>query len=178
MSPIVTPIVGSLAYVWDRNTDCVLMVHRVARENDEHFGKHNGLGGKLERDESIIENLRRELAEEANLVITDARLRGTISWPGFGTAGEDWLGFVFVVEGFSGEVPDSNPEGCLSWVERSRLLAACSLDPEERAMAALPMWEGDRWFVPLVFDDDPRAFHGVMPYHDGRPTDWRYERLG
>jgi 8-oxo-dGTP diphosphatase len=39
------------------------------------------------------------------------------------------------------------------------------------------MWEGDRWFLPLVFDDDPRAFHGVMPYSGGRPVDWRFERL-
>ena len=39
------------------------------------------------------------------------------------------------------------------------------------------MWEGDRHFLPLVFDDDPRAFHGVMPYKDGRPTGWRYSRI-
>ena len=25
------------------------------------------------------------------------RLRGTLSWPGFGRNGEDWLGFVFVI---------------------------------------------------------------------------------
>ena len=30
------------------------------------------------------------------------QLRGTISWPGFGKHGEDWLGFVFVITRFSG----------------------------------------------------------------------------
>ncbi len=172
-----TPIVGSLAYVWDRITDRVLMIHRVARADDEHFGKYNGLGGKLERGESVTENLRRELAEEANLVVLEATLRGTVTWPGFGANGEDWLGFVFLVDAFEGEIPSHNPEGSLSWVSRRRLLAACSEDEHERASADLPMWEGDRWFVPLVFDDDPRAFHGVMPYHHGRPTEWRFERL-
>jgi 8-oxo-dGTP diphosphatase len=29
----------------------------------------------------------------------------------------------------------------------------------------------------LMFDDDPRAFHGVMPYKDGKPVGWRFERL-
>jgi 8-oxo-dGTP diphosphatase len=171
------PIIGSLAYVWDRSIDSVLLVHRIARPDDEHFGKYNGLGGKLERGESVTENLRRELAEEANIEVTSARLRGTISWPGFGTPGEDWLGFVFVVDGFVGDIPDANPEGELVWVPLRRLLAACSEDLATREEAALPMWEGDRRFVPLVFDGDPRAFHGVMPYHHGRPTDWRVERL-
>jgi 8-oxo-dGTP diphosphatase len=73
---------------------------------------------------------------------------------------------VFVVESWTGEVPERNDEGPLAWVPRSQVL-----DP-----AALPMWEGDRFFLPLVFDDDPRAFHGVMPYAQGRPTGWRYER--
>lgn len=172
-----TPIVGSLAYVWDRDRDEVLLIHRVARGDDEHYGKYNGLGGKLEAGESVTENLRRELDEEANLEVRAARLRGTIAWPGFGANGEDWLGFVFLVEEFAGEVPAENPEGVLGWVPRSRLLAACADDAASREAASLPMWEGDRWFVPLVFDDDPRAFHGVMPYEGGRPTGWRVERL-
>ena len=36
---------------------------------------------------------------------TSIRLRGTISWPGFGRDGEDWFGFVFVVDDFIGEPP-------------------------------------------------------------------------
>ena len=56
-----------------------------------------------------------------------------------------------------------NPEGALEWVDRARL-------------SELPMWEGDRHFLPLVFDDDPRPFHGVMPYENGRMLSWRYSR--
>jgi 8-oxo-dGTP diphosphatase len=41
----------------------------------------------------------------------------------------------------------------------------------------LPLWDGDRHFLPLVFDDDPRGFHGVMPYHEGRMVSWDYSRI-
>lgn len=172
-----TPIVGSLAYVWHRDRDEVLMIRRNARPDDEHYGKVNGLGGKLEGSESAAGNVRRELHEEAAIEVTSMALRGTINWPGFGSAGEDWFGFVFLVDGWTGAPPEANPEGTLEWVPRRRLLDACSADVETRRVAALPLWEGDRWFVPLVFDDDPRAFHGVMPYENGRPTGWDVERV-
>ena len=44
-------------------------------------------------------------------------------------------------------------------------------------MHTLPMWEGDREFLPLVFDGDPRPFHDVMPYRDGRMVSWKFSRL-
>lgn len=166
MIPPMTFIAGTLAYVIDRSRDTVLMVHRNARADDEHLGKYNGLGGKLERDEDIVTGIERELDEEAQIEVTSMTLRGTISWPGFGPNGEDWLGFVFLVDGWLGDPPVANAEGDLTWVPLADLLDG-----------AIPMWEGDRHFLPLVFDDDPRPFHGVMPYSDGRPVGWSYRRL-
>jgi 8-oxo-dGTP diphosphatase len=171
------PIVATLGYVVDPSGTSVLLVHRTARAGDVHHGKYNGLGGKLEPGEDVVGCLRRELREEAGIELVSLRLRGTVNWPGFGADGEDWLGFVFVVDAFTGEPWARNPEGELAWVPVERLLAACSEDAAERAEAALPMWEGDRFFVPLVFDADPAAFHGVMPYEDGRPVGWTVERL-
>ncbi|WP_028707290.1 NUDIX hydrolase [Propionicicella superfundia] len=154
-----TPVIGVLAYILSPSRDEVLLVHRIARPGDAHFGKYNGLGGKLEPGEDVVSGLRRELREEASIEATGVRLRGTVSWPGFGAGGEDWLGFVFVVDAFSGVVPDRNEEGPLTWVPLARL-------------ADLPMWEGDRHFLPLVFDDAVGQFHGVLPYEDGRPVSW------
>ena len=137
----------------------VLLVHRTARADDAHLGKFNGLGGKLEAGEDVVAGLRRELREEAGIEATSLRLRGTISWPGFGAGGEDWLGFVFVVDAFTGEPPDVNVEGTLHWVAIADVFA-------------LPLWEGDHTWLPLVFDASVGQFHGVMPYADGRPTGW------
>lgn len=172
-----TPIVGTLGYLLDRSTDRVLMIRRDARPGDDHFGKMNGLGGKLEPDESIVTGLRRELMEEANIELSGIELRGTISWTNFGPNEEEWLGFVFLIDDWQGEIPATNDEGTLLWIDRARLLAACSDDPAIRSDADLPMWEGDRYFVPLVFDDDNRPFHGTMPYDKDRPRSWSYERI-
>ena len=157
------PIVATLGYVLSADRRRVLMLHRNARADDHHLGKYNGLGGKIEPDEDVLAGMRREITEEAGIECTALSLRGTISWPGFGKLGEDWLGFVFVVTAFTGTPLERNPEGTLEWVDVDRL-------------HELPMWEGDREFLPLVFDDDPRPFHGVMPYRDDRMQSWRYSR--
>lgn len=159
-----TPIVATLGYVMSADGSQVLMIHRNARPDDLHLGKYNGLGGKIEPNEDVVSGMRREIREEAGVECDSMRFRGTINWPGFGKQGEDWLGFVFVIDSFSGEPKTSNPEGILQWVELERL-------PE------LPLWEGDRNFLPLVFDDDTRPFHGVMPYRDGRMLSWSYTRI-
>lgn len=158
-----TPIVATLGYVLSPDGRRCLMVHRNARPGDNHLGKYNGLGGKLEPDEDVMAGMRREIREEAGIECLSLRLRGTVSWPGFGKHGEDWLGFIFVVDVFAGEPPASNAEGDLHWVEIDRL-------------GELPLWEGDRHFLPLVFDADPRPFHGVMPYQAGRMVSWSYSR--
>lgn len=158
-----TPILATLGYVLSTDGRRCLMVHRNARPGDQHLGKYNGLGGKLEADEDVLAGMRREILEEAGLVCESVQLRGTISWPGFGKHGEDWLGFLFLIDRFSGEPPPSNEEGDLEWVEIDRL-------------DSLPLWEGDRHFLPLVFDGDPRPFHGVMPYREGCMQSWSYSR--
>lgn len=160
------PILGTLGYILSADKKQVLLVHRNARPEDQHLGKYNGLGGKLERGEGVSAGLKREILEESGLTVTRMTLRGTVNWPGFGPNGEDWLGFIFIIDEYQGEPVMHNPEGTLSWEPIERLLSG-----------ALPVWEGDKHFLPLVFDDDPRAFHGVMPYENGRPIGWKYERL-
>jgi 8-oxo-dGTP diphosphatase len=168
-----TPILGTLGYVLDRKTNKVLMIHRNARANDEHLGKYNGLGGKLERDEDIVSGMKREIREEAGIEVTTMTLRGSVNWPGFGKNGEDWLGFVFLIDGWVGEPLAANDEGTLEWIDLSRILAAC--DSESSATTNLPMWPGDKYFLPLVFNADPRQFHALMPYAHGQPIGWHYE---
>lgn len=158
-----TPILATLGYVLSPDRRQVLMIHRNTRPDDLHAGKYNGLGGKLEPEEDVVSGMRREILEEAGLECQELALRGTLNWPGFGKQGEDWFGFVFLITRFTGTPLLRNPEGTLEWVD-------------VEAIASLPLWEGDRHFLPLVFDSDPRPFHGVMPYQDGRMLSWRCSR--
>jgi 8-oxo-dGTP diphosphatase len=159
-----TPILATLAYVMSPDGRQVLMIHRNRRAGDLHWGKYNGLGGKLARDEDVVAGLRREVREEAGLECEELVFRGTLSWPGFGKNGEDWFAFVFRVEHWTGTPRSDNPEGTLQWVDVDRILE-------------LPLWEGDRYFLPLVFERTGRQFHGVMPYRDGKPVSWQYSIL-
>src|SRR5579862_6997904 len=111
-----TPILATLGYVLSENRASVLMVHRIARKDDLHLGKYNGLGGKLEPNEDVVVGMSRELREEAGIECLELRLRGTINWPGFGGQGEDWFGFLFVVTGYRGQPFASNGEGNLEWI--------------------------------------------------------------
>lgn len=165
---VYTPVLATLGYVLSPDRESVLMVHRNKRPTDHAYGKYNGLGGKLERDEDLAAGMAREIREEAGIEVTSLRLRGTLSWPGFGNDGESWFGFVFLIDGWHGEPLTSNPEGSLEWVPIARILAN-----------ELPMWPGDRLWLPMVFDDDPRTFHGIEPY-DGLnlvEDGWHYTRL-
>jgi 8-oxo-dGTP diphosphatase len=146
-----TPIIGTLGYVLSPDGSKVLMIHRNKKKGDDHLGKYNGLGGKMDRDEDVFSSMAREIYEEAGITPLQMTLRGTINWTGFGKNGEDWLGFIFLIKSYSGEAKTSCEEGDLEWVVKDEILK-------------LPLWEGDRHFLPLVFDEEKAPFHGIMPY--------------
>lgn len=159
-----TPIIGTLGYVLSPDKDKTLLIHRIARKDDIHLNKYNGLGGKMHPDEDVVSCLKREIREEAGIECQEFALRGTINWTDFGPHGEDWLGFIFRIDQFTGTPYKENSEGTLSWEPLASL-------------HELPMWEGDKFFLPLVFDENPRIFHGHMPYKNGRPVSWNFIRL-
>ena len=122
----------TLCYV-ERN-GCWLMMHRTKKGQDENAGKWIGLGGHLEENESPEECIRREIAEEAGIQISDLRLRGIITFilPDWGNE----LTFLYTACSETETLPDC-PEGELAWI------------PAEEVMS-LPLWEGDRVFLPLL----------------------------
>lgn len=157
------PLIGTLGYVLSPDQSQVLMIHRNKRENDPHLGKYNGLGGKLDAGEDIISGMKREILEEAGITCDEMQLRGTINWKGFGGDDTGSFGFIFLITKYTGDVLKENPEGELIWHDLDRIME-------------LNMWEGDRHFLPLVFDNDPRVFHGIMPYKGDKPQGWSYVR--
>lgn len=158
------PIMATLGYIMSPDGRQVLMIHRNKRPEDLHYGKYNGLGGRIESGESVVGGMRREILEESGLLVRGLALRGTISWPGFGKGGEAWFGFIFRIDAWEGTPHTGNYEGTLEWVEVERILD-------------LPLWESDRLFLPMVFDRSPRTFHGVMPYENGRMVSWTFDQL-
>ena len=125
-------ILATLCYVKDNGK--TLMVLRNKKPNDAHEGKWNGLGGKFEAGETPEMCIRREVQEEAGLVIQNPRLQGLLTFPNF--RGIDWYVFVFTATEFSGELIDS-PEGKLEWI------------PDEQ-LAGLNRWESDHIFLPWI----------------------------
>ena len=142
----------------------VLMIHRNTRPEDLHYGKFNGLGGKVDVDEDVVSGMLREIREEAGIEVEELTMRGTISWPGFGKHGEPWFAFIFRIDRWSGTPLSGNHEGALEWVPLEGLMQ-------------INIWESDRRWLPMVFDRSPRTFHGIMPYEQGRMLSWSFTEV-
>lgn len=159
-------VISTLGYVLSADRREALLVHRNARRGDQHYGKYNGLGGKLEPGEDVAAGMRREIREEANIECRRLELAGTILWTGLGQDGAAWFAALFRIPEWRGEPAVRNPEGDLVWTAITDMLTA-----------RVPMWHGDRHFLPLVFADVPRQFHGVMRYRCGEAVGWDYSEL-
>lgn len=122
----------TLCYV--ERDGCWLMMHRTRKSLDENAGKWIGLGGHLESGESPAECILREITEEAGIPVSDLRLRGIVTFilPDWGNE----LTFLYTARTDAEALPDC-PEGELKWVPVSDVLS-------------LPLWEGDRVFLPLL----------------------------
>lgn len=159
-----TPIVGTLGFVVSPDKKNVLLVHRCKKEKDVHLGYYNGLGGKMEAYEDLFTCMEREIYEEAGIICTKTILRGSINWTGFGPKKENWLGFIFRIDEFTGDPFKSNDDGNLEWIPIEKIYE-------------MPMWEGDKYFLPMVFDENPSIFHGYMPYNGNQYLSWSYKRF-
>ena len=111
-----------------------LMMHRTKKDADENAGKWIGLGGHLQEDETPEECIRREVREEAGLELQNLHLRGILTFilPDWGNE----LTFLYTAEAEDLPLPECG-EGVLQWVPKKQVMN-------------LPLWEGDRVFLPLL----------------------------
>ena len=125
----------TLCYV--ENNGRWLMMHRVKKSVDENAGKWIGLGGHLLENETPEECVRREVLEEAGLELLDLRLRGILTFilPDWGNE----LTFLYTARAREEILPECG-EGILRWISFGEVMD-------------LPLWEGDRVFLPLLWEN-------------------------
>lgn len=101
-------------------------------------GKWNGLGGKIENNEDILENLFREVREEAGIIIKNPKYHGKLIF--FQGSKENVFGIVYLFSAndFVGEIKESD-EGELRWFSLNEI-------PFNE------MWEDDKIWLPLLLE--------------------------
>lgn len=113
-------------------------------------GKWNGVGGKLEVDETPEECVRREVYEETGLRVSSLRFHGVLYFY-FGDGDEaDWVVFVYSTGRFEGD-PRPSGEGILQWFKVEEI-------PYEE------MWQDDRHWLPLLLRGE--SFQGEFHFDE------------
>ena len=118
--------------------DEVLMLHRTKKKSDLNEGKWIGVGGHVKAGESPYNCVRRETLEETGLTLQSLSFRAVITFV-YGDVTEYMM--LFSSDSFSGELKDCD-EGVLELKKKEEVFD-------------LPIWEGDRKFLPLLFSDEP-----------------------
>ena len=120
--------------------DQVLMLHRTKKEKDVNKDKWIGIGGKFLENETPDECLLREAYEETGLKLTNWNCRGVVTFLINGPWDGEYM-YLFTADGFEGELKECD-EGDLQWVSKDFLYN-------------LPLWEGDKVFLDLLWQDAP-----------------------
>ncbi len=125
--------------------DFVLLLKR-RKDSRIYPGCYNGVGGHLERGEDPASGIRREIAEETGLAVSNLRLRAIYNVDPGGQFGALLLMFTCVCR--SRDLARSSHEGDLHWVRRMDLMS-------------LPLVEDLPRILPRILemaDDDPPLY--------------------
>lgn len=144
----------TLCYI--KQNDKYLMLHRTKKSDDSNEGKWIGIGGHMEDGESPEECVVREVREETGLILKEFRYRALITFTS--DLYETEYMHLFTADIFEGAITDNCEEGELEWIESDKIME-------------LPMWEGDRMFIPLIKDDDTGFFSMKLIYESDKLVD-------
>ena len=140
----------TLAYI--EKGDAYLLLHRVKKDHDVNQGKWIGIGGHLEERETPVQAMKREIREETGLTVKGYRYYGYIDFLNDLAAPERM--YLYKVTSFEGELIDCD-EGELAWIKKEK-------------MTDLPMWEGDKAFLPLLEEDAKTPLRLTLIYHGNK----------
>lgn len=105
-------VLQNMCMIYDKHTDRILILDKVKKQGWEGL---TFVGGHIENGESVYDSCIREVFEETGLVVSDLKLKGTVSWVDV-VKNKRELAFLFYTENFSGELIEDNVEGKLFWM--------------------------------------------------------------
>ena len=124
------------------------MLHRIKEPNR---GLWSAPGGKVESDETPLENALRELTEETGLIGRNPLLSAIVTEEDRGNS-DRWLMFVFRVHA-EGELVHDGPEGTVEWVALADITALPKPPADPFILAAIRSPAPTPHFLHVVFDD-------------------------
>lgn len=134
-----------------KNEYKILMLNR---EKSPMMGVWNGVGGKIEKDESPDDGALREVFEETGITVENYFSKGTVSWE---TASGDLDGiyvYLYEVGRISKiETPLKTREGILDWKSIDWILDPLNLGIAEKVSQYLPILLKNEGIYSLAYKD-------------------------
>lgn len=90
----------------------LLLLNRVKSPN---MGMWNGIGGKLEKDETPLDGIKREILEETGIKLLDVIYAGNVTWISKNGNSGMYVFLANLPESFSLQTPKKVEEGILEW---------------------------------------------------------------
>lgn len=138
-----------------KKDDCYLLLLRNKKKNDYNHDKWIGVGGHVEKGETIDEGAIREVKEETGLTVNSLSIAGEVTF-----INDDYqeIMYVYEITDFSGSLIECD-EGELRWIPIKDIYN-------------YPMWEGDKVFLPLLINHAP-YFKIEVRYHQDKFIDYK-----
>ncbi|MFD1040535.1 NUDIX domain-containing protein [Virgibacillus byunsanensis] len=144
--------------------DEILMLNR---EKSSWMGMWNGVGGKIEKNETPHDCILREIKEETGIQVSKVDYKGQVTWHD----GKIYLGgmhtyMVELPETYDSKAPIKTDEGILDWKKESWIL-----DEENLGVVG-----NIKYFLPIMLNDSNVYDHQFV-YEGMKIVDYRAETL-
>ena len=136
--------------IYLKRDNSYLLLLRNKKKNDINEGKWIGVGGHVEKGETIDECAIREVKEETGYDVHSLKCAGEVL---FIDENLKMMMYIYEITDFSGTMIECN-EGDLKWIPIKDIYD-------------YPMWEGDKAFLPKLINHEP-YFKMVLTYSQNK----------
>lgn len=127
----------------------ILLLNRV---KEPSMGMWNGVGGKIEKNETAVEGIIREVLEETGIVLSEVQYAGNVIFKDI--EGEDGM-YVYLAQipaNADIQTPQSTDEGILDWKEIDWIL-----DSSNQGVVG-----NLKYYLPIILDGKHNLEHTFM----------------